>query len=78
MENKYKDTYIVLLKVFLYCMDFDNGIIYFTRYLLFEYISSNENKIFSKQTQLDIGCLLPEEYIIDKGDKNEYLFENFL
>ena len=77
MENKYKDTYNVLLKVFLYCMDFDNGIIYFTRYLLFEYISSNENKIFSKQTQLDVGCLLPEEYIIDKGDKNEYLFENF-
>ena len=70
-------TYIVLLKVFLNCKDFDYGIIYFTRYLLFEYISQNEDKIYSHENQFEIGCLLPEFYCIDKGDKNEYFFENF-
>ena len=70
-------TYLVLLKVFLYCKDFDYGIIYFTRYLLFEYISQNEDKIFSHENQFEIGCLLPEFYCKDKGDKNEYFFENF-
>ena len=77
MSQKNENTYIVLLKLFLYCQDFDSGIIYFTRYLLYEYISSNENKLFSKENQIDIGCLLPEQFVIDKGNKSEYLFEDF-
>ena len=56
MDNT-SETYIILLKVFLYCSDFDFGIIYFTRYLLYEYISSNENKIYSRENQIELGGL---------------------
>ena len=71
MDNT-SETYIILLKVFLYCEGFDFGIIYFTRYLLYEYISSNENKIYSKENQIELGCFLPEEFTKDKGEKTEY------
>lgn len=80
MEKNDNDTislYEILLKLFIYCKDFDYGIIYFTRYLLYEYISLNEDKIFSKDTQIELGCFLPEEFVKDKGDKNEYFFEKF-
>jgi hypothetical protein len=70
-------AYTTLLKVFIFDQDFDFGIIIFTRYLFYEYISANEDKIYSKDNQIEVGCLLPDEYIIDKGDKNEYFFENF-
>ena len=71
------ETYIILLKVFLSCSDFDFGIIYFTRYLLYEYISNNENKIYSKENQIELGCFLPEEFTKDKGEKTEYFFKNY-
>ena len=77
MENDIKKAYKTLLKLFLYCPDFDFGIIYFMRYLIFEYISANEDKIYSQEFQVEVGCLLPEEYYIDKGNKNEYLFEDY-
>ena len=77
MENNVEDAYRILLKVFLYSKEFDYGMIYFTRYLLFEYILLNENKIFSSENQIEIGCFLPEDYVVDKGKENEYLFENY-
>ena len=78
MEKNYMQTaYTTLLKVFIFDQDFDFGIIIFTRYLFYEYISANEDKIYSKDNHIEVGCLLPDEYIIDKGDKNEYFFENF-
>ena len=77
MENNLRKAYIGLLKVFLFCNDFDFGIIFFTRYLIYEYISANEDKLYSKNYQVEVGCLLPDDYQIDKGDKNEYYFENF-
>ena len=77
MENNLRKAYIGLLKVFLFCNDFDFGIIFFTRYLIYEYISANEDKLYSKNYQVEIGCLLPDDYQIDKGDKTEYYFENF-
>ena len=77
MENDINMAYNYLLKVFLYCPDFDFDIIYFTRYLIYEYISANENKIYSKKFQVEVGCLLPENFVVEKGDKNEYFFENY-
>ena len=78
MEKKdLNETYLILMKVFLYCNDFDIGIVYFTRYLIFEYILENEDKIYSKESPIEIGCFLPEDFVEDKGDKNEYYFENF-
>ena len=77
MESDIEKAYKSLLKVFLYCPDFDFGIIYFTRYLIYEFIAANQDKIYSREFQLEVGCLLPEDYIIDKGDKNDYLFEDY-
>ena len=78
MEKKdINHTYNILLKVFLYCQDFDFGIIYFTRYLIYEYISLNENKIYSQENQINIGCFLPEDFVEDKGDLNNYFFESY-
>ena len=77
MENDVSKAYEVLLKVFLFCKDFDFGLIFFTRYLIYEYIAQNEDKIYSKQYQVEVGCLLPDDYVVDRGDKNEYFFENF-
>ena len=77
MENDISEAYKSLLKIFLYCPDFDFGIIFFTRYLIYEYIKENEDKIYSREYQVEVGCLLPEDYVIDKGDKNEYCYENF-
>ena len=77
MENNINSAYNCLLKVFLYCPDFDFDIIYFTRYLIYEYISANENKIYSRKFQVEVGCLLPENFVVEKGDKNEYLFEDY-
>ena len=77
MEDDIKKAYTTLLKAFIFYKDFDFGIIFFTRYLIYEYISANEDKIYSKEYQLEVGCLLPDDYVIDKGNKNEYFFENF-
>ena len=77
MESDIEKAYKSLLKVFLYCPDFDFGIIYFTRYLIYEFITTNEDKIYSREFQVEVGCLLPEDYIVDKGDKNEYMFEDY-
>ena len=76
-NNDINQTYIIFLKIILYCKDFDYSIIYFTRYLIYEYISQNENKIYSRENQIEIGCFLPEDFVEDRGEKNEYFFENF-
>ena len=77
MENDVTKAYTTLLKAFLFSKDFDFGIIYFTRYLIYEYISANEDKIYSKENPVEVGCLLPDQYIEDKRNKNDYFFENF-
>ena len=78
METKdISSTYLLLLKAFIYCPPFDYGILFFTRYLLYEYISANENKIYSKENQIEIGCLLPEEFVSETNDKNQYFFDNY-
>ena len=77
IENNILKAYTILLKAFLFCSEFDFNIIFFGRYLIYEYISENENKIYSKEYQVEVGCLLPDNYVIDKGNKNDYLFEDF-
>ena len=76
-SNNTNLAYIILFKVFLYCKPFDYLIVYFTRYLIYEYLSKNEKKIYSRENQVEVGCLLPEDFVADKGDKNEYFYENY-
>ena len=78
IENEKIDkTYLLFLKIFLFSSDFVKSIIYFTKYLLYEYLSQNQNKIISKEKRIEIGSLLPEDFIYNKGGKNEYFFENY-
>ena len=77
METDIEKAYRTLLKIFLFCPDFDFGIIYFTRYLIYEYISANQDKIYSREFQVEIGTLLPEDFVAEKGNKNEYFYENY-
>ena len=70
--------YTILLKVFLFCQEFDYGMIYFTRYLIYEFISQNESKkISSNNINEKLGNLLPDKYIAKSNEKDEYLFDNF-
>jgi len=77
MENDISKAYKALLKAFIHFPDFDFSLIFFTRYLIYEYISANEDKIYSTEYQLEVGCLLPDNFVVDKGATNEYLFENY-
>ena len=77
LEEDIKAAYIILIKVSLYAKDFDIGIIFLARYLLYEYISSNENKIYSRDNKINIGCFLPEIFVTDKGEVDDFQFENF-
>ena len=54
--------YIILLKVFLYCDEFDEGIIFLTRYLLYEYISENKDKFLSQDKIIKLIEFIPEKY----------------
>ena len=70
--------YTILLKVFLFSQEFDYGIIFFTRYLIYDFISENENKIISSNNiEEKLGNLLPDKFIEKSNEKVEYLFENF-
>ena len=70
-------AYIILLKVFLNCPEFDYGMVFFTRYLIYEFISENEKKILSQDNKVEIGYLLPDKYILEQNGKYVYLFEDF-
>ena len=77
LETDISKAYLILLKAFLFCDGFDESIVYFTRYLFYEYISANEDKIISKEFQITVGSLLPDDFIIDLGEKDLYHFEDY-
>lgn len=77
-DKDYELTEIkILLKAFLKSEAFDYGMIYFTRYLIYEFISENENQTFFKGSDAKIGNLLPMNYILNKDGKLEFLFEDY-
>ena len=69
-ENGIKYAYRVLLKTFLYCKPFDYGMVFFLRYLIFEFINDNNNKFYSENFPIKLGCLLPDQYIINENNFN--------
>jgi len=48
--------------------------IYFLKYLLYEFILENKNKIYNSEYSIKMGNLLSDKYINEKGD---YLFDYF-
>ena len=74
MDNKAGNVYEILVKSFNFCPPFDLGMIYFTRYLIYEFILENADKVYNPDFALKIGNLLPDEFITPKGD---FLYEQF-
>ena len=66
--------YEILLKSINFCNQFDYGMIFFFRYLIYEFIKSNLDKAYTTEFSVKIGNLLPSEYETDKG---EFLYDKF-
>ena len=73
-NNKIKDTYSLLVKAFNNLTLFDQGLIMYLRFCLFRYIKENENKLYSKQFEINLGNLLPEQFETKEG---KFLFNDF-
>ena len=63
-----------LVKSFSTCKKFDYAVIYYLRYILYDYIKKNENKVYLKTFPIKIGNLLPSKYETDEG---KFLFNSF-
>ena len=74
MDNNEGNVYEILIKIFNFCTFFDKGMIFFMRFLIYEYILENENKVYSSDFALKIGNLLPDKFITEK---NEFLYDQF-
>ena len=73
-NNNIKEAYYILLKSFNASRIFDRNMIFYLRYLLYEFILENKNKLFSKDFPVLLGNLLPEEYETNDG---QFLFDNY-
>ena len=74
-------SYEILIKIYLLYEEFDYGIIFIIRFLLYEYINENKFKIYSKDNKVDIMDLLPQKYTkmhITNEKKFELFFLNEL
>ena len=68
-----KKAYTFFLNAFNNNDYFDYCMIFFTRYLIYEYIKINENKFYSIDNDIKIGTLLPKAYC----EENIYSFPDF-
>ena len=73
-NNKIKDTYSLLVKAFNNMNLFDQGLIMYLRFCIFRYIKENENKLYSKEFEIKLGNLLPEQFETKSG---KFLFNDF-
>ena len=74
LDNNEGNSYEILIKIFNFCIAFDKGMIFFMRFLIYEYILENKNKVYSPDFALKIGNLLPDQFITEK---NEFLYAQF-
>ena len=72
--NKKEDAHKVLVKSFSTSQKFDYAIILYFRYILYDYIRNNENKVYLKSFPIKIGNLLPRQYETEDG---QFLFDKF-
>ena len=73
-NNKAMDSYILLLKAFNFCKIFDLGMVVYFRYILYEFILNNQEKLYSEEFPVNLGNLLPNQYETSEG---KFLFEKF-
>ena len=73
-QNNIKEAYLTLLKAFNVTRIFDRVMIFYLRFLLYEYISDNQNKLFKKDFPVLLGNLLPQEYETPDG---KFLYKEY-
>jgi len=73
-KNMINKAHQILVKCFVTCKKFDYALILYFRYILYDYIKKNENKIYLKSFPIKIGNLLPCQFETDSG---EFLFDSF-
>jgi len=73
-QNNIKEAYITLLKAFNVTRIFDRVMIFYLRFLLYEYISDNQDKLFKKDFPVLLGNLLPQEYETPDG---KFLYKEY-
>ena len=61
-NNDIMEAYLTLLKAFNVTRVFDRIMIFYLRFLLYEYISNNNDKLYKKDFPVLLGNLLPQEY----------------
>lgn len=72
--KRIKSAYATLIKGFNFCTSFDTIMILYLRYMLYEFILKNENKIYSKDFPVLLGNLLPSQYETEDG---KFLFDKY-
>lgn len=79
-KNQIKEAYLTLIKAFNITRVFDRIMIFYLRYLLFDFISENQNKLFKKDFPVLLGNLLPQEYEKEDGTflYREYFINDLL
>ena len=64
----------ILVKSFSCCRKFDYAIIFYFRYILYDYIKKSEEKTYIKSFPIKLGNLLPSQYETEEG---KFLYESF-
>ena len=72
--NKKEEAHQILVKSFSTSKKFDYAIILYFRYILYDYIRNNENKVYLKTFPIKLGNLLPRQYETEDG---HFLFDKF-
>ena len=72
-DNNNSAAFMFFQKAYLFSECLDAGIVLFMRYLIKEYLSSNQNSYYENNRDVPIGSLLPKEYI--RGDV--FLFDEY-
>lgn len=69
LENKtINEAYIVLVKSFIYCQSFDKAMIFYLKFLIYEYIYNNKDKAYSNTFCVKLGNLLSDCYQFENGE----------
>ena len=64
----------ILVKSFSCCRKFDYAIIFYFRFILYDYIKKSEEKTYIKSFPIKLGNLLPSQYETEEG---KFLYESF-
>ena len=73
-DNNIELAHLIFFKSLLICPIFDYGLIFYFRYIIYNYIRENEDKLYLKNFPIKIGNLLPSKYETEDG---EFLFNSF-